>query len=293
MNNTGMPDIWFPNLGIKIASLDRVAFTVFGVEIYWYGLFICTGILLALFVAMKEAERTGQNKDYYSDFLIFGVIFGVVGARLYYLIFHEGSIADFFAIRQGGLAIYGGIIGAVLAVVIYTKVKKLKLLQFTDTCAMSLLIGQIIGRWGNFVNREAFGGYTNNLFALRYNIAQVSGLRTYPDGTALYNNTSYPIDIINGVQYIQVHPTFLYESLWNLMLLAVLFFYRKNKKFEGELTTLYFIGYGLGRFWIESMRTDQLMVLGVPVSMLVSGVLVVCAVVFEIIMLRKNKLSKI
>lgn len=286
------PDIWFPKLNIMIEHLDRVAFKLFGVEIYWYGILICIGMILAIALAMYEAKRTGQNPESYTDFVMWGVIAGIIGARTYYLVFHEGSLINFFAIRQGGLAIYGGVIGSLVAVIIYTKVKKINVLKFTDTCAMSLLVGQIVGRWGNFINREAFGSYTNNLLALRYKAEQVAGLVLNGD-TAIYNGAEYPVELYNGIRYIQVHPTFLYESLWNAILLIILFCYRKHKKYEGELSAMYFIGYGIGRAWIESLRTDQLMIAGMPVSVLLSCLLVACGVVFEVVMrlrVSRNKM---
>ncbi len=284
-----MGDIYFPNLGISVDKLSRVAFSVFGCDIYWYGVFIAFGVFIAAVVLYKEAKRTGQSPDTYMDFLIFGIICGVVGARSYYLIFHDGSLRDFIYIRNGGLAIYGGVIGGVFAIVCFTKFKKLNMFQFTDTCAMSMLIGQIIGRWGNFVNREAFGKATNSLFAMALKVESVNGLDITKNLTqATYNNSVYPVMQYGGVSYIQVHPTFLYESFANFCLLTFIFFYRKKKRFEGELTVIYFAGYGLIRFCIESLRTDQLKIFGVPVSMLLSALLFVAAIIFEIYMLKKK-----
>jgi phosphatidylglycerol:prolipoprotein diacylglycerol transferase len=287
------PDVYFPNIGIKIDHLSRVAFSIFGYDIYKYGAIICFGVILAIIAVHFEAKRTGQNPDSYTDFVFWGLLAGITGARLYYMIFHTGSLKGFFAIREGGLAIYGGILGAVIAVIVYTRVKKLSLLLFTDTAAMSLLIGQIIGRWGNFVNREAFGGPTESLFALAYKAEQVSGLAVGNDGTAVYNSSAvYPLHSLNGTDYIWVHPTFLYESCWNLLLLGVIFFTRKHKKFDGQLTATYFLGYGVGRFLIESMRTDQLKLLGLPVSMVLSAVLSIAALVFiiyKLVNIHKNK----
>jgi phosphatidylglycerol:prolipoprotein diacylglycerol transferase len=287
------PDVYFPNLGIKIDHLSRVAFTIFGYDIYKYGAIICVGVIFAIMLVYYEAKRTGQNPDNYTDFVFWGLLAGVAGARLYYMIFHTGSLKGFFAIREGGLAIYGGIIGAVIAIIVYTRVKKLPLLLFTDTAAMSLLVGQIIGRWGNLVNREAFGGPTEGLFALAYKAEQVSGLVVGNDGTAVYNGGAiYPLYNLNGTDYIWVHPTFLYESCWNIMILAIIFFTRKHKKFDGQLTATYFLGYGIGRFIIESMRTDQLKIFGVPVSMLLSAVLATVSLVFigyKLIGLKQNR----
>jgi phosphatidylglycerol:prolipoprotein diacylglycerol transferase len=154
-----------------------------------------------------------------------------------------------------------------------------------------MLIGQIIGRWGNFVNREAFGKATNSLFAMALKVESVNGLKLNlaENATkAIYNNSVYPVVQYGGVNYIQVHPTFLYESFANFCLLTFIFFYRKKKRFEGELTVIYFAGYGLIRFCIESLRTDQLKIFGVPVSMLLSALLFVAAIIFEIYMLKKK-----
>ena len=170
-------------------------------------------------------------------------------------------------------------------------IKKLNLFKFTDTLVFGLLCGQIFGRWGNFVNREAFGSFTDSLFALAYKASTVAGLKINGSEGA-YNGTLYPITEIGGESYIQVHPTFLYESVWNLCVLIFLLFYRKKKNYNGELTVIYCFAYGLGRFWIESLRTDQLKIGIFPVSMLLSGILVLVAVIVEIVMVVKSKKSK-
>ena len=211
------PEIWFVNLGIKINNLDRVAFNIFGIDVYWYGIIIACGMLLGLLVTLKEAKRTGQNTDFYIDTVIISTIVSILFARLYYVIFswdyYKNHLNEIFSIRNGGIAIYGAIIGAILSAIIICKIKKQRFLKVADTFTFAFLIGQIIGRWGNFVNREAFGGYTDSLFAMRYLKEQVSNI---------------PEDIlnkvvnVNGVEYIQVHPTFLYESLWNIVVLIIL-----------------------------------------------------------------------
>lgn len=282
------PEIWFVNLGIKINSLNRIAFSVFGIDVYWYGIILGMGTLLGLLMVMHEAKRTYQDTEIYSDFLIIGIIFSVIGARLYYVIWSWDSFKDdlikIFAIRQGGIAIYGSIIGAVIAIIIYTKIRKLNFFEFTDTCVFGLLVGQIIGRWGNFVNREAFGGFTDSIFALRYLKSQVTNVN---------QNILDHIVEYNGVEYIQVHPTFLYESLWNLGLFILLNLYKDNKKFNGEITALYFIGYGIGRFWIEGLRTDQLVIgnTGIAISQVVSVIMVLVSIIF-IIYSRKRSRNK-
>lgn len=284
-------DILFPHLNIGIDKLSRVAFSIGGFQVYWYGVLICLGAVLGLVLVTKIAKAEGQNPDTYVDFAIWALICGIVGARTYYLVFYEHSLRDFLGIRNGGLAIYGGIIGGTLAAIVYTRIKKLNLFKFTDTLVFGLLCGQIFGRWGNFVNREAFGSFTDSLFALAYKASTVAGLKINGSEGA-YNGTLYPITEIGGESYIQVHPTFLYESVWNLCVLIFLLFYRKKKNYNGELTVIYCFAYGLGRFWIESLRTDQLKIGIFPVSMLLSGILVLVAVIVEIVMVVKSKKSK-
>ena len=283
-----MPEIWFPNLGIEIAHLDRVAFTVFGRNVYWYGIFIGLAVVLGVLMAMKEAKRTGQNPEQYLDLAMIGIAAGILGARIYYVIFawdyYKDDLLSIFNIRQGGLAIYGGIIGACIAVVIYSRKKKQNFGLLMDTASMSIVFGQIMGRWGNFFNREAFGDYTNNLFAMQL---PVSAVRANEITQKMWDH----VVTVNGVEYIQVHPTFLYESLWNVGVLLFLFWFRKRKKFNGEVFLMYLIGYGLGRIWVEGLRTDQLLlpVVGLPVSQLLSGCLVVGCTI--LVVWKRKKLS--
>ena len=280
------PEIWFVNLGIKIKHLNRVAFTIFGIDVYWYGIIIACGMFLGLALTLKEAKRTGQDTDFYVDTVLISAVVSILFARLYYVIFswdyYKNNLDEIFSIRNGGIAIYGAIIGAVLSGIVICKIKKKNFFKVADTFTFGFLIGQIIGRWGNFVNREAFGGYTDSLFAMRYIKDQASNI---------------PKDVldkvinINGVEYIQVHPTFLYESLWNLVVLIVIFIVRKHKKFDGQLMAIYFIGYGIGRFWIEGMRTDALMIghTSIPVSQALSVILVIVFTIYLILQLKKNK----
>ena len=289
MNGETMPEIWFPHLGIKINSLSRVAFTVFGQDVYWYGIFIALGMIAGLIYAMREAKRTGQNPDIYADLFIYLMIFSVIGARLYYVIFswdyYSQDLTRIFAIREGGLAIYGGIIGGLITGFVFTKIKKLNFWVGADTIGPAVLLGQIIGRWGNFINREAFGGFTDNLFAMRYMTSQVSNVAAEVLDKAI---------VVNGVSYIQVHPTFLYESLWNLAVFIIIMLLKRKKKFDGQVFAMYIFGYALGRVWIEGLRTDQLLIAGtgIAVSQLLSAVLVVGSVIFMIYMKkRKDKLE--
>lgn len=247
-------NIGFPNMGIELSNVGK-SITVFGFEIAYYGMVIAFGIMLALYLVTREAIRTKQNPDTYFDVTMLGIILGFLCARLYYVAFswdyYKNNLNQILNIRQGGIAIYGGVIGAVIATIIIAKTKKVSPLQLMDTACIGLITGQAIGRWGNFFNREAFGGYTNNFFAMRL---PVDAVRT----SEITDVMKEHIQVLEGISYIQVHPTFLYESLWNFALLAVLYWYRNKIVFRGELFCMYLIGYGLGRSWIEALRTDQL-----------------------------------
>lgn len=279
--------ITFPNLGITVDP-SPVAFTVFGKDIYWYGIIIASGFLLAVLYMLHRAKDFGVTQDDVLDMILWAVPIGVVCARLYYCIFYWELYADdpisILYIWEGGLAIYGGIIGACIAVVIYSRKKKQNFSLLMDTASMSIVFGQIMGRWGNFFNREAFGDYTNNLFAMQL---PVSAVRANEITQKMWDH----VVTVNGVEYIQVHPTFLYESLWNVGVLLFLFWFRKRKKFNGEVFLMYLIGYGLGRIWIEGLRTDQLLlpVVGLPVSQLLSGCLVVGCTI--LVVWKRKKLS--
>lgn len=278
--------ISFPNLGIELESVGK-SINVFGFEIAYYGIIIGLAILTGIIIVEREARLTGQNKEDYTDFAFYAIIFSIIGARLYYVIFswgsYKGDLLKIINIRQGGLAIYGGIIAAAATMYVFTKKRRLNFLQMADTACIGLVTGQIIGRWGNFFNREAFGGYTDCLFAMRLPIADVRG-----------NDISNEIlRHMAGENYIQVHPTFLYESLWNLGLLICILLYKKYKRFNGEVFLIYVLGYGAGRLWIEGLRTDQLLIpnTSIPVSQLLSGIMVITAAVL-IIVKRKTHIQK-
>ncbi|GKX29086.1 prolipoprotein diacylglyceryl transferase [Vallitalea longa] len=279
------PDIIFPNLGIEINNINNIAFSIFGLDVYWYGLIIGFGILAGLFVAIQLGKRNGIDEALYPDFLIYALIVSVIFARIFYVVFswdeYKDNLLKIFAFREGGLAIYGAVIGAVLTLIIFSKRKNVDFWNFADTAAPGLILGQIIGRWGNFMNMEAFGGYTDNLFAMMLNTSKAKYIPAQLEDT---------IKIVNGVSYIQVQPTFLYESLWNLGVLILLLIYFKRRKFKGEIFALYLLGYGAGRFWIEGLRTDQLIIggSGIPISQLLAGVFIVVSLVFIIIMRRKS-----
>ena len=279
--------IRFPHLGIYLPNVGKTI-SVFGFDIAYYGITIAIAMIVGISIALHEAKRTGQNQDTYLDLLMLTMLTSVVGARIYYVIFswdnYKDNLGEILNIRNGGLAIYGGIIAGAITVFIYSKITKMKFLQIADTVCMGLAAGQIIGRWGKFFNREAFGEYTNNLLAMQL---PVSAVRKNEITSAMWNH----VVTIGGVEYIQVHPTFLYEGLWSFMVLLFLFWFRKRKKFEGELFFCYLAGYGAGRFWIESLRTDQLLLPGihVPVSQMLSAVLVVVSLSVIICKRRKNR----
>lgn len=270
----GATDIAFPNLGIYLTNVPK-SFSIFGFPIAFYGLIIGIGVLCGVLVAATEAKHTGQNPDNYWDFAIYAIIFSIIGARIYYVVFawdlYKDDLLSIFNTRRGGLAIYGAVIAAFLTLFIYTRVKKLSFFQMGDTAMMGLILGQVIGRWGNFMNRECFGQYTDGLFAMRL---PVEAVRSNEISASIAEHMSA------STNYIQVHPTFLYESLWNLALLLIIFLYRDHKKFHGEICLIYLGGYGLGRFWIEGLRTDQLQIgsSGIAVSQMLAAFLVLFAI---------------
>jgi len=275
--------ISFPHLGICLEHVGK-SVSVFGFEIAYYGIIMGCSILLGLYLAEREAKRTGQNPDTYTDMVIYAIIFSIICARAYYVIFswdnYKDNLLSIFNLRQGGIAIYGAIIGAVTTVYVYSRVKKIPFTLMLDTACVGLVAGQILGRWGNFFNREAFGGYTDGLLAMQL---PVSAVRAHEITDEMWAH----VQLIGGEQFIQVHPTFLYESLWNVGVICFLYWYRTRKKFEGELFLTYLLGYGLGRIWIEGLRTDQLQIghTGIPVSQLLAGVLIL----FSLFMILKGR----
>ncbi|SFP54223.1 Prolipoprotein diacylglyceryl transferase [Butyrivibrio proteoclasticus] len=278
----GKMDIAFPHLNIYLENVPK-SFTVFGFSIALYGVIIGLGFFLALILISKIAGATGQNPDTYWDVATFVIIFSILGARAYYVFFawdyYKDNPISVLNIRNGGLAIYGGVIAGFLTAFIYCKVKKVNFFLLTDTIMPGLLLGQVMGRWGNFTNREAFGEYTDNLFAMRLPVEAVrSG-----EITELMK-----AHMVEGTNYIQVSPTFLYESMWNLCLLIIILLYIKHKKFDGEIVLMYLGGYGLGRSWIEGLRTDQLIMhtTGLPVSQM----LAICLVTFSVAVMAVKRL---
>lgn len=278
-------EIAFPNIGIYIPHLPK-GITIGGFTIAFYGMIIAAGMLSGLWLACHQAQRTGQKKEVYTDFVIYAIIFSLIGARLYYVAFswenYKDDLLQIFNTRGGGMAIYGAVIAAILTAIIYCKVKKYNFFLLADTAVGGLVLGQIIGRYGNFFNREAFGEYTNSLFAMRLRVDQVNPANI----TELMKSHMTTVD---GVQYIQVHPTFLYESLWNILVLVLILVFTTKKKFNGEIFLLYLVGYALGRVWIEGLRTDQLQIgsTGIAVSQVLSGAIVIVGVVVWICVRRK------
>lgn len=277
----------FPHLGIHLENVGKTI-TLFGIDIAYYGITIAIGMLAGIFVATQVAKRTGQKQDDYVDLAIFGIIFGVIGARIYFVIFswdmYKDNLLEIFNTRHGGLAIYGGVIAAVITVFVVAHVKKIPVGLMLDTGGCGLITGQMIGRWGNFFNREAFGEYTDGLFAMRLPLDAVRS------GDVTEKMREH-METIDGVSCIQVSPTFLYESVWCLLVLILLLVYTRHKKFNGEVFLIYLAGYGAGRFWIESLRTDQLLFPGtaIPVSQLLAGLLVIVSVLWIIWGRRRQK----
>lgn len=269
------PDIRFPHLGIEIASLGK-GINIGGFTIAFYGMIIAFGMVMGYLMTAFQAKRTGQEPDLYLDLALWDIVFAVIGARIYYVVFswdyYKDNLLQIFNTRGGGLAIYGGVIAGVITTIIFGKVRKQNFFQLLDTACVGLITGQIIGRWGNFCNREAFGGYTNGLFAMQLKESDVAS-------SNLTHAVLKHIVEIDGTRYIQVHPTFLYESLWNVGVLIILLLFTKHRKYNGQIFLIYLLGYGLGRVWIEGLRTDQLIFFGtgVAVSQVLSGVLVVAS----------------
>lgn len=235
-------------------------FGIEGLNIAWYGAIIAFGIVLGVLLASREAERQGLKGDLIFDFLIIVLPLAIIGARAYYVLFewphYAANPMKIFAIREGGLAIYGGVIGGFIAAVIFAKLNRFPLLRLIDIVVPSLILGQAIGRWGNFVNQEAFGNLVTN-----------PSLQFFP----------YAVFIQNLGEWHQA--TFFYESMWNLCVFAVLIYFRRRTKFTGQLLATYFIGYGMGRFWIEGLRTDSLFLFpGLRVSQALSAVLIIVGI---------------
>ncbi len=282
--------IIFPNLHITLNNVGK-GFYIGSFFVAFYGVIIAIGMLIGVTFILKEAKRVGFDEDKFLDICIITIIAGVVGARAYYVAFeweyYKDDLLSALNIRQGGLAIYGGVLAGIACLAILCKIKKYQFLRVCDVCIHGVVIGQICGRWGNFFNREVFGQYTDGLFAM---LLPINSVRSQGDITAeMLKN----IVTISGVDYVSVHPTFLYESMWNVGLLIIMLLLRKRKKFDGQIFFTYLAGYGLGRFWIEGIRTDQLKIWGtsLPVSQVLAAVLVLVGIgfyIFNFYKLKKN-----
>lgn len=278
-------NISFPDLGIDV-TVSRVAFSIGSFNIYWYGILISLGLVLGLVYLFKNAKRFGIDSDKMIDVVIGGMIGAIIGARLYYVLFnweqYSGDLLSIFSTRGGGMAIYGGIIGAFVAGGLICRWRKIRLLPMFDIAGIGFLIGQAIGRWGNFFNIEAYGGNTTLPWGMtgtkiQYELAQ---------------NASELAEIGMTIDPTQpVHPTFLYEFLWCVLGFLALHFYSKHRKFDGEVFLLYLTWYSFGRFWIEGLRTDSLMVGSMRASQILSAALVIGAVALLIYLRRKVKVS--
>ena len=274
--------VQFPGLGLSF-ELNRVAFSIGRFNVYWYGVCIAFGICLALVFAFRHSVEFGVDADSMVDVILIGIVLGIVSARAYYVAmapFKYESIWEMIAIRDGGLAIYGGIIGAFLFGGLSCKRRGVPVLPMFDLTAMGFLLGQCCGRWGNFFNQEAFGCNTTLPWGM-YSEAT----RDYLMGSTVTAQSGVTID-----PNLPVHPTFLYESIWCLVGFILLFRYIKKRKFNGDIALRYMIWYGAGRFWIEALRTDSLMLvpsIGLRVSQLIAGIAVVAGVAAEIYFTRK------
>ncbi|MBR4308050.1 MAG: prolipoprotein diacylglyceryl transferase [Oscillospiraceae bacterium] len=283
--------ISFPGLGID--QIDPPSgFTLFGsdFEVKFYGVIIALGVLMAVLYCMKRSKTFGLTSDDILNAAIIGVPSAVIGARLYYVLLYGTPFNQWLSIRDGGLAIYGGVIGAVLGYAVFSltsRQRRRKFLATADIAGLGLLIGQFMGRWGNFFNREAFGSYCDNFLAMRLPEKCIRGLA---EGPALELLRSKAIE--DGYEgFVQVHPTFLYESLWNLVGFVLLHFLSKKRRFDGQIFLYYIAWYGLGRFIIEGLRTDSLMGGGIRASQvlaLVSLLLSVGILVYVLITKKPN-----
>lgn len=266
--------IRFPHLNLNLEYVGR-SFQIFGFEITIYGILIAAGMLLGIFLVVLEAKRKNQDQDRYLDMMIISLAAAVAGARLFYVVFsrnlYNGNVMEILNLRNGGSAFYGGLFAGILTAAVFCKIMKLPFMEMADTVVPGILLGQMIGRWGNFFNRESFGEYTDSRFAMRLPLSAVrSG-----EVTAVMREN---LITEGGISYIQVHPVFLYESIWCFVLFLLILAVRRRKKFQGELFLRYLSGYGLGRFFFEWLRTDKLLIPGTKIGIC----LVISALLFLI-----------
>lgn len=284
--------IIFPNLHITLSNVDR-SISIGSFNIYFYAIIIAFGMMLGFLWVTHDCERVGIRSDDFIDVFLAAVLVGIIGARIYYIAFSfdefAGDPLKMINLRTGGLAIYGGIIGGFLAIWVVCHIKKIPMLAALDVTMPAVLIGQILGRWGNFFNREVFGRYSNGLLAMGIPVNAVA------DPSDITEEMLTHLLTVDGVDFITVHPTFLYESLWNLAAFLILvLIVRRHQIFTGEIFALYFVLYGIGRFWIEGVRTDRLLIPGtvLAVSQVLSVVLVIAGLAGFIIGIVHSKKSK-
>lgn len=285
--NTDNFDIYFPHLGIGVEHLGN-SISVFGFRIAYYGIIIGIGMLMGVLIASFDYRRRGEKVEDIEDLALYSIIFAILGARAYYVIFewdyYSQHLGEILNLRQGGLAIYGGILTGILCCMIFCRRRKVKFFSIADSAVLGLLTGQLIGRWGNFFNAEAFGRYTDSLLAMRIKESIVNP-------NMLNENVLTHAIRLGDQMFIQVHPTFFYESVWNLCTLIFLLVTGPKKKFTGQVFWEYLMFYGIGRFWIEGLRTDSLLLWGtnIAVSQALSGALAVLGLAMIIRGVRKAK----
>ena len=274
-------EVRFPGLGLDLKIYD-VALKIGSFEIYWYAVVICLGLVLAVLYCYRRSKLFGVKGDDFLDVVFWGFFGGIIGARAYYVAYAFDQFKDnlwqIFNFRTGGMAIYGGLIGAILVGAIACRVKKMKVLPVLDLAGMGFFIGQALGRWGNFFNQEAFGSNTTLPWGM------------YSPNTEAYLSRHATALADLGVAVdptMPVHPCFFYEFLWCLAGFLILHFYTKHRRFDGEMFLLYIGWYGLGRFWIEGLRTDSLMIGRLRVSQLLAGACVVAALITWLIVKGK------
>ncbi|MDD6081718.1 MAG: prolipoprotein diacylglyceryl transferase [Oscillospiraceae bacterium] len=271
--NLAENEIAFPGLGIDGITVNSVAFSLFGIDIAWYGIIIAAGMTLAIIFGLSQMKKFGIEPDRATDVIIGGIIGGVIGARAYYVIMnwqdYAGDWKSIFQTRNGGLAIYGGVIGALLVGVVMCRIRKVRILPLFDVASMGFLIGQGIGRWGNFFNHEAFGTNTDLPWGMTSGRIQ----------QWIAENNEYGTVLASLTPERAVHPCFLYESIWCLLGFAVLFIISKHRKFDGQIFLCYILWYGTGRAVIEGLRTDSLMVGSIRISQLLAIVSAVAALI--------------
>ncbi len=287
-------EIYFPELGWRF-HIDPTAFTVGGLAIQWYGILITTGLLLALLYCFPKMKRFGLDSDRAVDAVIGGVLGGIIGARIYYVLFNFSEFKkDSFGetlksavnIRSGGLAIYGGIIGALLVGLLMCKIRKVRKLPMLDITVLGFLIGQGVGRWGNFVNQEAFGTNTSSVFGMTGGEIQNTIIRETQEGGSMYAH-----DQATMMWEKAVHPCFLYESLWCILGFIILSWYSKHRKYDGQIFLMYLSWYGIERAFVEGLRTDSLYIgdSNLRISQLLSIVLVVASVILQLVIYSKYR----